>query len=506
MKRNYRLFSSCISATLALTLSAVPTSLLAAEEIPMTEIVDSSEENFDSSFSSDVSEFEAESASTDGIEMVETKLGTDSSLENEDILNVLMAADTDPNADDKLSYLSVIDESDVFSDLNHEAYTIDIPNGVGVWKDNRTSVSNTTKVPNRAIAYLTLIFRDKYGDLQNARATGFFISPSEIMTCGHCLYDKDYNYGEVVGLAVTPGRNGSSSPYGTYYSTSTDMWIAYPKSYVNSSIPAACDFDWGVIKLDKNVSSTYIRLSTAGASDPSIKLIGYPAEAYDRETFLQWQATGSKARIRSNVLETNVTGSGGQSGSPLLNKKNEAVGVYGFGCYTRRYFTTTLRQWGGGVTITSGLYRQLDTLFNNQNNIESPVFRVYNPNSGEHVYTRNYSEVTNLVRAGWKDEGVAWRNSEGQNRVPVYRVYNPNAGDHHYTSSVSEYNHLRSVGWRGEGVLWYAPAKSAAYSQVYRLYNPNAKTGAHHFTTDKSEYDHLRRLGWKGEGTAFPAR
>ena len=38
---------------------------------------------------------------------------------------------------------------------------------------------------------------------------------------------------------------------------------------------------------------------------------------------------------------------------------------------------------------------------------------------------------------------------------------------------------------------------------VYRLYNPNAKSGAHHFTTDKAEYAWLAAQGWKEEGIAF---
>ena len=38
---------------------------------------------------------------------------------------------------------------------------------------------------------------------------------------------------------------------------------------------------------------------------------------------------------------------------------------------------------------------------------------------------------------------------------------------------------------------------------MYRLYNPNAKSGAHHFTTSKEEYEWLARLGWRKEGVAW---
>lgn len=38
---------------------------------------------------------------------------------------------------------------------------------------------------------------------------------------------------------------------------------------------------------------------------------------------------------------------------------------------------------------------------------------------------------------------------------------------------------------------------------VYRLYNPNAKTGTHHYTKLASERDHLKKVGWRYEGVAF---
>lgn len=40
-------------------------------------------------------------------------------------------------------------------------------------------------------------------------------------------------------------------------------------------------------------------------------------------------------------------------------------------------------------------------------------------------------------------------------KSPVYRLYNPNAGDHHYTMSEQEKNDLVGVGWILEGIAWY---------------------------------------------------
>ena len=128
------------------------------------------------------------------------------------------------------------------------------------------------------------------------------------------------------------------------------------------------------------------------------------------------------------------------------------------------------------------------------------MYRLYNPNSGEHFYTKNTSERNTLKGAGWKDEGEGWIAPE-KSETPVYRLYNPIAGDHHYTMSKTEHDGLVSAGWNSEGIGWYSDdAKSVP---LYREYNPNAVTGTHNYTTDKSEHDFLVSVGWKGEGIGW---
>lgn len=125
------------------------------------------------------------------------------------------------------------------------------------------------------------------------------------------------------------------------------------------------------------------------------------------------------------------------------------------------------------------------------------MYRVYNPNSGEHFYTRDSNEKNTLLQAGWRYEGVAW--NAPQSGAPVYRMYNPNAGDHHYTLDAAERDNLKRAGWRYEGISWY----SGGTQPLYRLYNPNAKTGTHHYTLNTNERDHLKQVGWRYEGIAW---
>jgi len=129
------------------------------------------------------------------------------------------------------------------------------------------------------------------------------------------------------------------------------------------------------------------------------------------------------------------------------------------------------------------------------------MYRLYNPNSGEHFYTSNQGERNHLVSVGWNYEGVGW--DAPLTGKPIYRLYNKNAGDHHYTGSAEERDGLVAKGWTYEGIAWYT-APSANDKPQYRLYNPNCTgAGAHHYTGSTKERDDLVVLGWKYEGIAW---
>ena len=130
----------------------------------------------------------------------------------------------------------------------------------------------------------------------------------------------------------------------------------------------------------------------------------------------------------------------------------------------------------------------------------TPMYRLYNPNSGEHFYTGSTEERDMLDEAGWNYEGVAW-NAPTKSGPPVYRLYNPNSGDHHYTMETVERDWLVSLGWNYEGVAWNSAPKDAV--PMFRLYNPNADCGSHHYTSSTEERDHLVSLGWIDEGIGW---
>ena len=76
------------------------------------------------------------------------------------------------------------------------------------------------------------------------------------------------------------------------------------------------------------------------------------------------------------------------------------------------------------------------------------MWRLYNPYSGEHLYTEDPNEAIKLVGIGWRWEGIAWvAPTTGD---AVYRLYNPFNSDHHYTTSAGERDELVKLGWRDE--------------------------------------------------------
>lgn len=127
------------------------------------------------------------------------------------------------------------------------------------------------------------------------------------------------------------------------------------------------------------------------------------------------------------------------------------------------------------------------------------LYRLYNPYSGEHLYTSDARERDNLVRLGWRSEGNAWVSPSSG--VITYRLYNPYSGDHHYTTDLKEYNHLSSIGWKKEGLAWYGAASDGV--ALFRMFNPYVSVGTHHFTSSASERLRMVSDGWRYEGIAW---
>ena len=129
-----------------------------------------------------------------------------------------------------------------------------------------------------------------------------------------------------------------------------------------------------------------------------------------------------------------------------------------------------------------------------------PMYRLFNPNSGEHFYTRDTGERDHLRKIGWNYEGIGWQAPTSGD--PVYRLYNRYNGEHFYTLNAKERDSITKQGWTYEGIGWYS-YKGVNGIPVSRLYNK--KVNWHHYTLDENEKRVITKQGWKYEGVGWYA-
>lgn len=361
--------------------------------------------------------------------------------------------------------------------------------------DQREIINTPTIAPYHSCVSLELVYSNSssafvyYGN-------AFIVSNHTLLTSAHCLYDHEGHGGYVQRVDITFADGTTIS------SADTNMEVVISQNYVTNN---RYEEDLGIIETDIDLSKygTPLKLASPSKQGQNVSMMGYTSDLSSYASHVEGRALAKSSgwieTLDPSLFVLALYGVAGQSGSPVL-ADNKAVGIFNFGLRdssTMEYIRT------GGVPFFSN---QLYWLCQNANYLNDPIYRAYNPNSGEHLYTRSYQELTHIVQAGWKDEGMAWMESADRNGEIVWRLYNPNTGDHHYTVDRQEYGELPKYGWIQEGEIWIAPQSTTAYAQaVYRLYNPNAKTGIHHFTTDINEKNALVQMGWREEGIAFYA-
>ena len=128
------------------------------------------------------------------------------------------------------------------------------------------------------------------------------------------------------------------------------------------------------------------------------------------------------------------------------------------------------------------------------------MFRMYNPNTGEHFYTGSEVEKGNLVAVGWQYEGVGFT-FPANTGAPVHRLFQPSTGEHLYTMDEAEKASLMADGWNYEGIAFNSAYDTEAVQ--HRLHNPNATVGAYHFTFSEEEKHNLINVGWEYQGIGW---
>ena len=285
---------------------------------------------------------------------------------------------------------------------------------------------------------------------------------------GGCVRWARYRTQQVYGITLPSTTNQPSGVYGA-----SNWWYSLPSKYPRGQVPEAnCLAIW------------------SGGSG------NYGHVAYVESVNANGTITLTEGGFNSSYTYTDlVTGEvhTGVRCSSVTTMNRETK--YTFLGYVYLDGTAPDGSSGGGNSSSDGSGNGSATV------ASQSMYRLYNPNSGEHFYTANEAEKNHLVSLGWNYEGVAWT-APVSSSTPVYRLYNPNAGDHHYTMNYAEAQNLISLGWNDEGIGWYSADSQAIV--LYRLYNPNCTgAGAHHYTSNYEEAKYLISLGWNDEGTAW---
>lgn len=362
-----------------------------------------------------------------------------------------------------------------------------------VGRDDQYRIKNTKVNPYRKVVRLYM----KYSDGTYV-GSGTLIAPDLVLTAAHNVYNTSTRKWASKVVAV-PGQNGNSTPYGTY--TASNYFILRKYKMAGSNA-AQFQQDVAVVKLSRKVSSKvgYLGVSTGGYTGQRVQVTGYPSYSASKSDYM-YTMFGKLGRRDGNLFYYTIDTEGGQSGGPVLNNKNQVVGVHVLS-HSYRYNRNKsdyngARRVDGDVLylIKQAKKGYYDRKVSSYKESSNTVYRLYHGGIKRHLYTKSLDEVSVLSERGWKYEGAKFKTAT--KGTAVYRLYHNGTREHLYTTSANERNTLRKRGWRYEGVAWYSTGKKP----IYRLYHAGLKV--HLYTADANEKNTLSKRGWKYEGVAF---
>ncbi|SFS35450.1 trypsin-like serine peptidase [Marininema halotolerans] len=190
--------------------------------------------------------------------------------------------------------------------------------------DSRVRVTPASSYPYRAIAHIS-------SDIGGC--TGWFINQNTIVTAGHCVYNTSTNKW-ATWATITPGKDGSSAPYGTASAVSFHSVVGWVTN-------EDTNYDYGAIKINSNIGSTTgwfgLLWQSASLTGTAETISGYPG---DKPYGTQWRHSDQIRQTYARKLHYANDTYGGQSGSPVYKSDYHSIaihtnGVYGGNPYNR---------------------------------------------------------------------------------------------------------------------------------------------------------------------------
>jgi hypothetical protein len=142
-----------------------------------------------------------------------------------------------------------------------------------------------------------------------------------------------------------------------------------------------------------------------------------------------------------------------------------------------------------------------------------PIYRLRkntSPSINSYLYVGKTERDSIIVPgSSYRDEGIAFYAFSTQiaGTVPVYRMYHPIFGKHMFTTSTSERDSLRQNGFTYEGIAFYAYSRNTCHTNnrcpVFKLFH--TETGRHLYSTQLDEIIGAMRADsrWNFEGVEF---
>ncbi|MCL2576522.1 MAG: trypsin-like peptidase domain-containing protein [Defluviitaleaceae bacterium] len=185
-----------------------------------------------------------------------------------------------------------------------------------------TQVTNTTASQFRPVSHLEIVFPNRNPGV----GTGFvFGAHNVVMTAGHNIFNNGHG-GWVSHIIVSPGRSGTSTPYGRNridHEEWPSPWIIPWRWYNN----ADTNHDWGIIHaghINIGGSRFWLTVGTdAELRNLETTVIGFPG-GLDNHMFRSTGRSSLPTATRFNITNYTVTG---YSGSPVLNPGGGVVGI-----------------------------------------------------------------------------------------------------------------------------------------------------------------------------------
>jgi len=196
--------------------------------------------------------------------------------------------------------------------------------------DDRVRVSPATSFPASAVVQIT-----RNGA---AHCTGWLYGPDIVATAGHCVHSGGSGGSWYTGLTVWPGRDGSSTPYGS-------CTVRQSHSVSGWTNDGNEEYDYGALKLNCTIGNSTgwfgYWWQSASLAGTSTLINGYPG---DKPFGQQWRGDSVSRTVAvsqtNQIFYTNDT-IGGMSGSAVYQNRasgssfcvgycSMAIHAYGF--------------------------------------------------------------------------------------------------------------------------------------------------------------------------------